>query len=45
MLKQGYAYLELNEKGQGQRVLRELVAKFPKSGDARRAQDTLQGLQ
>jgi tol-pal system protein YbgF len=45
MLKQGYAYLELNEKAQGQRILRDLVAKFPKSGDARRAQDTLQGVQ
>lgn len=45
MLKQGYAYLELNEKAQGKRVLQELKTKFPNSGDARRAQDTLQGLQ
>ncbi len=45
MLKQGYAYLELNEKAQGKRVLQELKNKFPNSGDARRAQDTLQGLQ
>src|SRR3990170_3917640 len=45
MLKQGNAYLELNEKAQGKRVLQELKAKFPNSGDARRAQDVLQGLQ
>ncbi|HET7853273.1 MAG TPA: tol-pal system protein YbgF [Candidatus Methylomirabilis sp.] len=45
MLKQGYAYLELNEKAQGKRVLQELKNKYPNSGDARRAQDTLQGLQ
>ena len=45
MLKQGNAYLELNEKAQGKRVLQELKTKFPNSGDARRAQDILQGLQ
>jgi len=37
--------LELNEKAQGKRVLQELKGKFPNSGDARRAQDILQGLQ
>jgi tol-pal system protein YbgF len=45
MLKKGNAYLELNEAAQGKRVLQELRAKFPNSGDARRAQDILQGLQ
>jgi tol-pal system protein YbgF len=44
MLKQGYAYLELKETGQGQAVLRELVAKFPKSREARLAQDSLDRL-
>lgn len=41
MLKQGYAYLELGEPTQGQSVLRELVAKFPRSREARLAQDRL----
>lgn len=45
MLKQGYAYLELGETGQGQGVLRELVAKFPRSREARLAQDRLDRLQ
>jgi tol-pal system protein YbgF len=42
MLKQGYAYLELGEKSLGQGVLRELVAKYPRSREARLAQDTLE---
>lgn len=42
MLKQGYAYLELGETAQGQGVLRELVAKYPRSREARLAQDTLE---
>jgi len=42
MLKEGYAYLELGEKSLGQGVLRELVAKFPRSREARLAQDTLE---
>jgi tol-pal system protein YbgF len=42
MLKKGYAYLELGEKAQGQGVLRELMAKFPKSREARLAQDRLE---
>jgi tol-pal system protein YbgF len=42
MLKQGYAYLELGEKPLGQGVLRELVAKYPRSREARLAQDTLE---
>lgn len=42
MLKQGYAYLELGEAAQGQGVLRELVAKYPRSREARLAQDTLE---
>lgn len=41
MLKQGYAYLELGEPTQGQGILRELVAKFPRSREARLAQDRL----
>jgi len=41
MLKQGYAYLELGEPAQGQAVLRELVAKHPRSREARLAQDRL----
>lgn len=44
MLKQGYAYLELGEPTQGQSVLRELVAKFPRSREARLAQDRLDRL-
>ncbi len=45
MLKQGYAYLELGETSQAQGVLRELVAKFPRSREARLAQDRLDRLQ
>ena len=41
MLKQGYAYLELGEPAQGQGILRELVAKFPRSREARLAKDRL----
>lgn len=44
MLKQGYAYLELGEPAQGQGILRELVAKFPRSREARLAQDRLERL-
>lgn len=44
MLKQGYAYLELGEPAQGQGVLRELVAKFPRSREARLAQDRMERL-
>ena len=45
MLKQAYAYLELpGETAQGQRVLRELMAKFPRSREARLAQDRLERL-
>ena len=42
MLKQGYAYLELGETAQGQRVLRELKTKFPKSREARLAEERVQ---
>lgn len=45
MLKQGYAYLELRENAEGQGVLRELVAKFPRSREARLARDRLERLQ
>jgi len=44
MLKQGYAYLELGEPAQGQGVLRELVARFPRSREARLAQDRMERL-
>jgi len=44
MLKKGYAYLELKETAQGQAVLRELMAKFPNSREARLAQDSLERL-
>jgi tol-pal system protein YbgF len=44
MLKKGYAYLELKEAAQGQAVLRELMAKFPNSREARLAQDSLERL-
>ena len=45
MLKKGYAYVELGETRQGQGVLRELVTKFPRSREARLAQDSLERLQ
>lgn len=42
MLKQGYAYLELGEPVPGQAVLRELINRFPRSREARLAQDRLE---
>ncbi|MFQ5656634.1 MAG: tol-pal system protein YbgF [Candidatus Methylomirabilales bacterium] len=45
MLKKGYAYVELGETRQGEGVLRELVGKFPRSREARLAQDSLERLQ
>jgi tol-pal system protein YbgF len=42
MLKQGYAYLELGEAVPGQAILRELVNRFPRSREARLAQDRLE---
>ncbi len=45
MLKKGYSYVELGETALGQGVLRELVAKFPRSREARLAQESLERLE
>lgn len=45
MLKKGYAYLELKETTVGQGLLRELIAKFPRSREARLAQESLERTQ
>lgn len=41
LLKQGYAYLEVGQKSQGQTVLNTLVKRFPQSQEAKLAKERL----
>lgn len=44
LLKQGYAFLEIGEKEGGVQTLKDLVKKYPKSDEAKKANDRLQKL-
>ena len=44
MLKQGYAFIELNDKANARLILKEVVKKYPKSNEAKIAAEKLKGL-
>jgi TolA-binding protein len=45
MLKKGFALIEMGKQGEGTRVLKELISKFPLSEEASLAQQKIREIQ
>ncbi|MBF0202691.1 MAG: tetratricopeptide repeat protein, partial [Desulfamplus sp.] len=45
LLKQGYSFANLGEKGNARLILEELIRKYPQSQEAKSARDKLKALQ